>query len=357
MGTRPLNQEIWAVYKMPCAFLGHLFPHPDLPMLHTESLKKMARRAGDDASIRAEIMSIIAGEGRKQHCYASDRLFDHMAPLADDLPTPKPELYDGALPQQIDRRVRRDLGKHIVPCNNGSLPAAPNFNNTSLPIVPNFFIEGKSEGGRADVAKRQACHDGAVGARAMHSLQNYLSAEPTYDGNAYSYSSTYYQSTATLQLYAHHLTAPEAPGEPPEYHMTQLGAYAMTNNIATFRQGARGFRHLRDRAKIHRDAFIDHANLVATARGAPGGTASTTSTNRNSRTSLSVLQEDEDDGRTSLSALQEDESESESESDTSTDELAAEDTDTTAKHTRHATGEKSRLASIPTREAAEQTFS
>ena len=104
-------------------------------------------------------MSLIAGESRKQHNYLSDRLFNNLEPLADDLPKPNPDLYDGALPQQIDRGVRCDLGKQIVPCNNTSLPAAPNF-----------FVEGKSEGGRADVAKRQACHDGAIGARAMHSL-------------------------------------------------------------------------------------------------------------------------------------------------------------------------------------------
>ena len=58
-------------------------------------------------------------------------------------------------------KVHRDLGEHIVPCNNTSLPAAPNFS-----------LEERSEGGRADVAKRQACHDGAVSARVVHSLQN-----------------------------------------------------------------------------------------------------------------------------------------------------------------------------------------
>ncbi|KAL8904592.1 MAG: hypothetical protein Q9171_006997 [Xanthocarpia ochracea] len=260
----------------------------------------LCNKAGDEASARAEIMSIIAGEGRKQQIYACDRVFNHLEPLAEDLPQPKPDLYDGALPQRIDRRVRRELGKQIVPCNNTSLPAAPNF-----------FLEGKSEGGRADVAKRQACHDGAVGARVIHNLQNYNLVDTAYDNNANSYSSTFHPGTATLQVYGHHVTAPNAPGQPPEYHMTQLNAYAITGNIDYFKAGAAGFRNLRDLAKSVRDNCIEHANQRA--RRAPADTSSTTLTD--SRTSVSVQEEDE--------------------SDTSTDELAAEQR--TSKRTRHAT--------------------
>jgi hypothetical protein len=269
-----------------------------------KEFRKKATRAGDEANARADIMSIIAGEARSQHRYASDRLFNHLEPMADDLPIPKPDLYDGALPQQIDRRVRDDLGKQIIPCNKTSLPAAPNF-----------FLEGKSEGGRADVAKLQACHDGAIGARAMHSIQNYKSAESQYDGNAYSYSSTYHQGTATLQLYGHHLTPPKAPGGHPEYHMTQLGGYQMTSDRETFQKGAGAFRNLRDLGKTHRNTFSEQANQIA--RRAPAGSPSTTLT----------------DSRTSLSALQEDQS------DPSTDELAAEQT--SAKRSRHAPLENS----------------
>ncbi|OAP59568.1 hypothetical protein AYL99_06866 [Fonsecaea erecta] len=283
-----------------------------------KAFTRLCNRAGDEATVRAEIMSIIAGESGKEHNHASDRLFNHLTPLADVLPQPKPDLYDGAYPQQINRRVRRDLGMQIVPCNNTSLPAAPNF-----------FLEGKSEGGRADVAKRQACHDGAVGARAMHSLQNYQSAEPLYDGNAYSLSATYHQGTGTLQLYAHHLTPPKTPGESPECHMTQLNGFQLTGNINSFREGAGGFRNNRDRAKTIRDNFIDHANQIASR--APADTPSTTLTE--SRTSLSVLQEDE--------------------SDTSSDELVAEQT--TTKRTRHATVEQPRDAAMPLTTAPSST--
>ena len=290
-----------------------------------KAFTRLCNRAGDEATARAEIMSIIAGESRKNHYYAADRQFNHLEPLADDLPEPRPDLYDGALPQQIERRVRRDLRKYIVPCNNTSLPAAPNF-----------FLEGKSESGRADVAKRQACHDGALGARAINSLQNYKSAEPIYDGNAYSYSSTYHQGTATLQLYAHHLTAPKASGEPPECHMSQLDSFGMTGNIDTFRAGAGGFRNNRDRAKTNRDDFIDHANQIV--RRAPTDTPSTTLTD--SRTSLSGLQEDESDtSPDELVAEQTTAKRRRQATDTSPDELVAEQT--TAKRSRQATVEQS----------------
>jgi hypothetical protein len=42
-----------------------------------------------------------------------------------------------------------------------------------LPIAPNFFLAAKGPDGSAAVAKRQACYDGALGERGMHSLQSY----------------------------------------------------------------------------------------------------------------------------------------------------------------------------------------
>lgn len=165
-------------------------------------------------------------------------------------------------------------------------------------------------------------------------LQNYQAAElyqvanPKYDGNANSYSATYHQGTATLQLYAHHLTAPKAPGETSERHMTELNAFAMRANINTFREGAGGFRCLRDRAKTNRDDSIHHANQIV--RRAPAATPSTSFVD--SITSLSVLQEDE--------------------SDTSPDEFDAEKT--TAKRTRHTT-EKAKRAVMPPTAGSDST--
>ncbi|POS69060.1 hypothetical protein DHEL01_v212546 [Diaporthe helianthi] len=93
----------------------------------------------------------------------------------------------------------------------------------------------------------------------MHQLQNYRQEEPVYDGKSYTFSSTLHDGT--LKLYTHHLTAPTIRGEQPEYHMSQLAAYALTNNRETFIQGATAYRNLRDLAKEYRDTFIKNANF------------------------------------------------------------------------------------------------
>ena len=86
------------------------------------------------------------------------------------------------------------------------------------PAALNFFLEGKSAAGRVDMAKRQACYDGAIGARAMYGLQNYGVRQREYDGNAYSYTNTYHDRQ--LKIYGTHPTRPHAPGERPEYYIT-----------------------------------------------------------------------------------------------------------------------------------------
>ena len=162
-----------------------------------------------------------------------------------------PDFFDGARPSAVDKRVRKDLSQLIMPTEHAGVPA-----------VPNFYLEAKS-GAVARVAPRQALHDGAIGARAMHSLQNYGKEEPVYDGNAYTCSSTYHASTGTLQLYAHHVTPPIAPGGRPEYHMTQIDGYVLTGSRKHFVEGVAAFRNARDFAQRHRDKFIHEANATA----------------------------------------------------------------------------------------------
>jgi hypothetical protein len=116
----------------------------------------------------------------------------------------KPDLYWGARPEQIDRRVRQDLNHQIVRSMNDSYPA-----------TPNFFLETKGPNGSAAVKTRQACYAGAIGARAMHALQGYGQAEPTYDNEAYTIFSTYHDGT--LKMYSHHPAQPSRPKSPQYY--------------------------------------------------------------------------------------------------------------------------------------------
>ena len=182
-----------------------------------------------------------------------DVLFTRLAPITDGtIPRPMPDYFDGARRQDICGTVRNDLMEVIMPTARAGDP-----------VLPNFFLEVKGSRGDGFVARRQACYDGAIGARAMHSLQNYRRNEPIYDGNAYNISSTFCSGLGALHVYAHHPTKPATPGERPEYHMTQVNAYAMTSDRDTCVKGLTAFRNARDWAKEQRDRFIEAANARA----------------------------------------------------------------------------------------------
>ena len=160
-----------------------------------------------------------------------------------------PNFFDGIRSGDVDKVVRDDLSQMIIPTKHADVP-----------VAPNFFLEAKAPSGGADVALRQALHDGAIGARAMHALQSYGAEEPAF-GKAYTYSPTYYDGQ--LKVYAHHPTAPTTAGGRLEYHMTQLDSYAMTGRREKFIEGATAFRNARDLAQRHRDSFIQTANARA----------------------------------------------------------------------------------------------
>lgn len=204
--------------------------------------------------VMATVVPVICGNADIPT--AQNVLFAELAPLTssyDDVAIPKPDLFDGARLGDIDERVRTpegDLYPLIIPTRHATVP-----------VAPSFFLEAKVPRGTPGALKRQACYDGAYGARAMHALQNYGEDEPRFDGNSYTYSSTYH--AGALRLYAHHVTPPTAPGGRPEYHMTQLSAFAMTSNRDAFVRGATAFRNARDLAQRHRDSFIQTANARA----------------------------------------------------------------------------------------------
>ncbi len=120
-----------------------------------------------------------------------------------------------------------------------------------------FFGEDKAPKGSLEVAKRQACYDGAFGARAMHHLQTY-GAEETYDRNANTFTFTY--SDSALNIYAHHLSQLDGPNTPPHYHMTRPGSWALESSRQVLDDGATAFRNLRDLASDLREQFLADAD-------------------------------------------------------------------------------------------------
>jgi hypothetical protein len=128
------------------------------------------------------------------------------------------------------------------------------------PAVPNIFMEIKAPSEDANLVRCRACYNGALGARAIHSLQMYCRDKPIYDNKAYVITMIYHPETGTLQMYTTHVTQPASPGGLPEYHMTQLGSWDLTANYDSFQRGVTAFRNARDWAKEHRDRFIEEAN-------------------------------------------------------------------------------------------------
>lgn len=203
-------------------------------------------KAKNEAEVVESVIPIIMGKPDERSRPVINKMFRNLDSLTDDtIPSAKPDFCCGALPDDLHPSIRSELDRLIVP-------------RRDMPILPNFFLEVKGPGGCPSVANRQARHDGAIGARAMHILQNHMQEEPIYDDNAYSFSSTY--QDGHLVLFAHHLTAPTTPGGRPEYHMTQLKSYALTNDTKTFIQGVTALRKLLDLAESHRDDFIKAAN-------------------------------------------------------------------------------------------------
>ena len=228
-------------------------PRPSLsPSQFSDEAFRKFKRANAHASkenkVTDSVIPIIEGEIRDGRCVSGGISLTNFSHLTDGTIAPgNPDRFYGARPEQLDRRIRNELNGRIIPSTQDDLP-----------MVPNFFLAAKGPDGNAAVARKQACYDGALGARGMQSLQSYGQPEPVYDNNAYTITSIY--NDGQLKLYTSHPSQPANPGGRPEYYMNQLKGYAMTSDSETFRQGAAAYRNARDWAKEKRDGFIEAAN-------------------------------------------------------------------------------------------------
>jgi hypothetical protein len=206
--------------------------------------------ASKEKQVSELVIPFIEGKINDAKCRSGGIPFANLSPLTDGTLKPgNPDIYYGARPEQLSRQIRTDLGERIVPSTQHDLPMAPNF-----------FLAAKGPDGSIAVAGRQACYDGALGARGMASLEEYGQGEPHY-GTAHTISTIYHGGT--LKMYTSHLAQPSSAEEGPKYHMTQINTWGMTGNAETFRQGARAYRNARDWAKKRRDDLIRQANEKA----------------------------------------------------------------------------------------------
>ena len=262
-------------------------PRPSLsPSRFTASdfknFKQKNSRVISEGKVMRTVFSTIAGNADIPN--EGDLVFTQLESVTNGVTVnAKPDFYDGALPEDIDQRVREDLRPYIVPSRHQHAPAAPNF-----------FTEAKPPKGGADVAKRQACYDGALGARAMHKLQTYGQDEPVFDNNAYTMTTTYHDGT--LKIYTTHVT-PSGPGGSPEYHMGQIDTWGLTGNPDTCRRGLTAFRNGRDWAQDQRNRFILAANERAMSMNAEQPPSLSYSTDVDDANPLAEEQDPEDESQ------------------------------------------------------------
>ncbi|EED22708.1 hypothetical protein TSTA_061960 [Talaromyces stipitatus ATCC 10500] len=84
-----------------------------------------------------------------------------------------------------------------------------------------------------------------------------LFEQPEFDNNAYTITAIYHGGT--LKIFTSHPLKP-ANSDRPEYYMTQLRSFALTDGIDTFREGATWFRNGQYWAKEQRENAIRRAN-------------------------------------------------------------------------------------------------
>ncbi|KAH8821755.1 hypothetical protein F5884DRAFT_101721 [Xylogone sp. PMI_703] len=211
-----------------------------------QSFKQANNRAISEKKVMSTVLPVMHGNTNTFN--EGDLVFTRLQSITNGTTVhAKPDFFDGAHLGELDRRVREDLGQFIVPTGHAIAP-----------VVPNFFFEIKPHSGDLDVAKRQVCYDGALGARAMHELQLYK-RKRVYDNKAYTLTSTY--QGGQLLIYAHYPMA--GPESSTEYHMTLINGWSMIGNLHSFQQGVTAFRNARDWAREQRDAFISTANEKA----------------------------------------------------------------------------------------------
>jgi hypothetical protein len=209
--------------------------------------------ATDEDNVMMDAIPAITGPKPNLGLSARNTIFGNLNALTDgSLASAKPDLYCGARPEQLNRQTRRELAGYIVPSAQ-----------EEKPMAPSFFLEVKGPDGTPSVAVRQACYVGALGARGIHMLQSYGKSEQKdelfYDNKAYTITSIYH--FGCLKIFAVHPTL--SVENSPEYHMTQLNAWAMTGDRDTFCKGAAALRNARDFAREQCDKFIVIANNKA----------------------------------------------------------------------------------------------
>ncbi|KAL7939965.1 hypothetical protein V8C42DRAFT_339006 [Trichoderma barbatum] len=98
----------------------------------------------------------------------------------------------------------------------------------------------------------------ALGERGQQALRSRNPLYSSYDNEAHTLGCTYVDRQ--LKIFAYHAIPSPVPGRQTGFVMTQLRAFALSNDVDTFRQGAAAYRNGRDWAMKQRNDAIEQAN-------------------------------------------------------------------------------------------------
>ena len=102
------------------------------------------KRVASEAKVTNTLFPIISG--KTDILDEGNLLFTELESMTDNVAVdPQLDFYDGIYLEDVDKKVRKELGLYIIPTDY-----------TIAPVVPNFFMEAKAPSGGIDVAKRQA---------------------------------------------------------------------------------------------------------------------------------------------------------------------------------------------------------
>jgi len=217
-GTALENPENWNEVQQMLAR-----PRPSLSpsRFNDEDYEQFVRAdtgAWKEKDVSELVIPIIEGKIRNAKYRVGGISFTNLDPLTDStLKLGNLNIYYGARPHQLSQKVRDELSKQIIPSTQ-----------TELPILPIFFLAVKGPDGSAAVAKRQACCDGALGARAIQSLLSYRQDEPV-SNNASTITSVNHDGT--FKMYTSHVALSPSPGARLEDHMTLVNAWCIIGNL------------------------------------------------------------------------------------------------------------------------------
>lgn len=224
------------------ASLGHFSAH-DFRKFELAEAQAIKER-----DITTSVIPIIEGDIWDRNCLAGKIPFTNLEHLTDGTLVPaNPDIFYGARPEQLHPQIRKALSGRVVPSTQ-----------SDLPIAPNFFVEVKGKDGSAAVAQRQLFYDMAFGERGQQALRSRNPFHASYDNKSHTLGYLYLDGQ--LKIYATHAIQLSSLVGHPGFVVTQLGAFALTNDFDTFWRGVAAYRNGRDWAKKQRNDAIEQAN-------------------------------------------------------------------------------------------------